>query len=238
MKNKSVFVGLILLTAVFCGQRAKAQSTIANVPSTDVVSRGHVYLEGDFVTNYGWARQSAFRTYALRGAAGVAHHVEVGVNVAYTEVRTGISQPLEIQPGIKWQFFNDEARGLAGSVGCMLYIPVTHRTGTDTFGMCYSTVSKKFSGKYGPRLTGGAYSLVGRDAGTGARTGAIAGYEQPLIPRVSFVMDWFSGRNRFGYVTPGLSFATTRRSNLFTGYSMGNQGRRNNTFFAFYGITF
>jgi hypothetical protein len=49
---------------------------------------------------------------------------------------------------------------------------------------------------------------------------------------------WFGGRNRFGYVTPGLSFATTQRSLLYTGYSIGNQGRRNNAFFTYYGITF
>jgi hypothetical protein len=51
-------------------------------------------------------------------------------------------------------------------------------------------------------------------------------------------MDWSSGANRFGYVTPGLSFATTKRSLLFTGYSIGNQGRGNNAFFTYYGITF
>jgi hypothetical protein len=66
----------------------------------------------------------------------------------------------------------------------------------------------------------------------------MAGYEQPLAKRVSFVMDWASGRNRFGYVTPGLSFSTTSHSNLYTGYSIGNQGRGNNALFAYYGITF
>jgi hypothetical protein len=44
-------------------------------------------------------------------------------------------------------------------------------------------------------------------------------------------MDWFSGRDRFGYVTPGFSFATTKRSLLYTGDSIGNQGRRNNALF-------
>ena len=51
-------------------------------------------------------------------------------------------------------------------------------------------------------------------------------------------MDWFSGKNRFGYVTPGLSFATSKKSILYTGYSIGNHGRRNNALFTYYGITF
>lgn len=239
MKTRTILVLATLLTVGFLnGHAVRAQSTIANVPSTDVVAKGHVYLEFDFVTNYAWARESAFRTYAPRGVVGVARNVEAGVNVAYSEVRSGTPQPLEIQPNVKWQFFNSEAKGVAASVGCVLYLPITHRVGTDTFGMCYTTVSKKVKGKYGPRLTAGAYSLFHRDDGTGAKAGVIAGYEQPLLPRVSFVMDWFSGQNRFGYVTPGISFATTRRSSLFGGYSMGNHGRRNNTFFAFYGLTF
>ena len=120
----------------------------------------------------------------------------------------------------------------------MLYAPITHRTGTNTFFMLYALVSKKMAGKFGPRFTGGGYALPGRDDGNGAKGGAMAGYEQPLAPRVSFVMDWASGRNRFGYVTPGLSFATTQHSNLYTGYSIGNHGRGNNALFAYYGITF
>jgi hypothetical protein len=220
------------------GQAVRAQSTIAGVPSTDVVPKGHVYMEFDFITNYGWARESAFRSYSPRGVVGVARNVEAGVNVGYTELRSGVRQPIEIQPNVKWQFFNNEAKGMAASVGCVIYVPVARRAGSDTFGMCYTTLSKRVRGKYGPRLTTGVYSLFHRDDGTGAKAGVIAGYEQPLGSRLSFVTDWFSGRNRFGYVTPGFSFATTRRSSLFSGYSIGNAGRRNHAFFAFYGMTF
>ena len=115
---------------------------------------------------------------------------------------------------------------------------VAHRAGTDTFGMLYTVVSKKVKGTYGPRLTGGGYGLVGRVNGTGNEGGAIVGYEQPLHPKVTFVADWLSGKNRFGYVTPGLSFAVSSRSALYTGYSIGNQGRGNNALFIYYGITF
>ena len=239
MKNRLIIiVGSFLIVGVLNSQAVKAQSTIVNVPSSDIVQKGHVYLEGDFITDFGWAGGSSFRTYVPRVVVGVTRGVEAGVNVAFTEVRSGVRQPIEIQPNIKWQFFNDETKGMAASVGCMLYMPVTHRAGTDTFGMCYTTLSKKVLINHGPRLSVGFYSLFGRDRGKGARAGVMAGYEQPLARRVSFVMDWLSGNNRFGYVTPGLSFATTRRSSLFTGYSIGNQGRRNNALFAYYGITF
>jgi hypothetical protein len=214
-----------------------AQSTLVTIPSTDVVSDKNVYLEFDFISHYASHHDGGFQAYVPRAVVGVGHKVEVGVNVVYSD-GFGVNQPLEIQPNIKWQFYQNEKQRMSAAVGLMLYAPITHRAGTNTFFMLYALVSKKVAGTFGPRLTGGAYALPGRVDGTGAKAGAMVGYEQPLAPRVNFVMDWASGRNRFGYVTPGLSFTTTRRSLLYTGYSIGNQGRGNNALFTYYGITF
>jgi hypothetical protein len=229
----ALFIGIFLSSSCL----ASAQSTIAAVPSTDVVADKKVYLEFDFISQYANHHESGFQSYVPRAVVGVGHSIEVGANLVYTD-GFGVNQPIEIQPGVKWQFYRNERNGVAAAAGAMLYTPLTHRAGTDTFVMLYAVISKKMAGKFGPRLTGGGYALVGRNEGTGARGGVIAAYEQPLVPRVSFVMDWFGGRNRFGYVTPGLSFATTKRSLLYTGYSIGNQGRRNNALFTYYGITF
>jgi hypothetical protein len=228
-----------LLIVIFLSSSciAEGQSTIATVPSTDAVAQKDVYLEFDFISHYANHHESGFQSYVPRAVVGIGHNVEVGVNLVYTD-GFGVNQPIEIQPGVKWQFYRNEQAGVAAAVGAMLYTPLTHRAGTDTFFMLYAVMSKKVAGRFGPRLTGGGYALAGRNEGTGARGGAIAAYEQPLVPRVSFVMDWFGGKNRFGYVTPGLSFAPTKRSLLYTGYSIGNQGRRNNAFFTYYGVTF
>jgi hypothetical protein len=228
-----LIIGILLLTFY----TAAAQSTIATVPSTDVVAGRKVYLEFDFISQYANHHESGFQSYVPRAVVGIGHSIEVGANLVYTD-GFGVSQPIEIQPGVKWQFYRKERNGIAAAAGAMLYTPLTHRAGTDTFVMLYTVISKKVAGKFGPRLTGGGYALAGRNEGTGARGGPIIAYEQPLVPRVSFVMDWFGGRNRFGYVTPGLSFATTTHSLLYTGYSIGNQGRRNNALFTYYGITF
>jgi len=229
----ALLIGIFLSS--FC--TAAAQSTIATVPSTDVAVDKSIYLEFDYISHYANHHESGFQSYVPRAVMGVGHKIEVGANLVYTD-GFGVNQPIEIQPGIKWQFYQNEQSGVAAAGGVMLYTPLTHRRGTDTFLMLYAVISKKVAGKFGPRLTGGGYALVGRNRGTGARSGVIAAYEQPLVPRVSFVMDWFSGRNRFGYVTPGFAFATTKRSLLYTGYSIGNQGRRNNALFTYYGITF
>ena len=239
--NKSEFrpFCFTLLVALFLSSvsTVAAQSTIVAVPSTDVVSYKNVYVEFDFISHYANHHESGFQAYIPRAVVGVGHDIEVGANLVYLD-GFGVNQPIEIQPDVKWRFYRNEDQGVAAAVGIMLYAPVTHRGGTDTFLMPYAVISKKVAGTFGPRLTGGGYALLGRNAGTGDRGGIILGYEQPIAPRVSFVMDWFSGRNRFGYVTPGLSFATTKRSLLYTGYSIGNQGRGNNALYTYYGITF
>jgi hypothetical protein len=104
--------------------------------------------------------------------------------------------------------------------------------------LLYTTVSKKFKGAYGSRFTGGGYALVGRANGNGSEGGAIVGYEQPLSRRVNFVADWLSGKNRFGYLTPGISITVTNSSAFYAGYSIGNFGKKNNALFLYYGITF
>ena len=228
---------LVVISVVLFDNSVVAQSALMNAPSTDVVPAKKLYFEMDFITNYAWERDDHFENYLPRAVVGVAKNVEVGVNVSYTHVRGG-GEPIEVQPNIKWQFHSNEARGTAGALGCILYAPITHRRGTDTFGMCYTVFSKQFKGNYGPRFTGGSYALVNRADGEGAKIGAIAAYEQPLTERLSFTVDWFSGRNRFGYVSPGLSFDTTSDSFVSAGYSIGNSGRGNHALFVYYGKQF
>ena len=70
------------------------------------------------------------------------------------------------------------------------------------------------------------------------RLGPIRSHNQPIASRASFVADWFSGKNGFGYVTPGFSFALPKNGLLNVGYSIGNYGRKNNGLFVYYGVTF
>ncbi len=56
----------------------------------------------------------------------------------------------------------------------------------------------------------------------GPKAGVILGYEQPIHPKVTIVADWFSGKNFFGYFTPGVSFTLPHTSLLNIGYSIGN----------------
>jgi len=238
LRLKSIAAALCAVAAstLFDGT-ARAQSTLFNIPSTDVVAEKHVYLEFDFVSHLERHADGGFQGYVPRAVYGVGRHLEVGANVAFIDAEAP-DQPVELQPNVKYQFYSNETNGVSAAAGAVLYAPASHRAGTDTFGLVYAVVSKKVKGRYGPRVTGGGYGLVGRADGNGTLGGAVVGYEQPLHKRVSFVGDWLSGRNRFGYVTPGLSFTLPKSSALYAGYSIGNFGRKNNALFVYYGITF
>lgn len=215
---------------------AAAQSTLFNVPTTDVQAPGKVYLEADFIMHYGSIRNGGYQTYGPRVVVGLTKQTEVGVNVFYT--RSSDPEPVEIEPNFKWQFYTNEERGLAAAAGFLITIPLTHRRQANTTGIFYVVGSKNFAAKYGPRFTFGGYSLAGRlEQGT-TRSGVIAAYEQPVIGKLSFVTDWFSGNNDYGYVTPGIGINFSPKKSLYTGYSIGNEGRGNNFLGVYYGHTF
>ena len=97
--------------------------------------------------------------------------------------------------------------------------------------MFYGEVSKKV--KDGPRFHGGIYGTA--SYGDDEQVGALLGYEQPL-----------SGKNFWGYFTPGISVTLPHSGLLNIGYSIGNNAynddpgndTHNKAFFIYYGITF
>ena len=234
-------IPLLFLVVSVCLSTAAmtfAQTTVMNVPSTAVVPAKKVYAEMDFISNFAWHDHGAFENYTPRAIVGVAKGVEAGVNVSFTHVNGGPSQPVEVQPNIKWQFYANEQAGTAMAIGCILYAPVTQRVGTDTLAQCYEVASKQFHGRFGPRFSGGGFLLFGASDNQRTKGGAIAGYEQPLVKRVQFIVDWFSGDNRFGYVSPGFSLATSKNSALTAGYGIANHGRGRNALLLYYGKQF
>lgn len=230
---RTLLAGLI---TAFAAIAFSAQSTIFNAPNTDVMPKGGFYAEADFITNPRKFENGGYQTFGYRVVYGVTKKLEAGVNFFYT--RDGQTSAKEIQFNAKYQLYSNEKHGVALSVGGWTFTPLNRSSGRRTTGMVYTTASKKFKKFRGIRLTGGAYQMVHAERDSGSKKGWIAGVEVPIVGNLSFTGDWFSGNNRMGYASAGLSYTFGTRHFIQAGYSWGNNGRGNNALQIFYGLTF
>lgn len=228
---------IILLVIVVSSFNAAAQSSLFNIPTTDVMPTGEFYAEADFDSHLTGYQSGGYQSYGALTVYGVRKRMEIGLNGYYTKTG-GQSQPVELQPNAKWQIYNNEGNGIAVAAGTVLYVPLSRRVRSNTFGSIYGVVSKQIRGSFGPRLTAGGYTLIGRKDVTGSKQGFLLGYEQPLFRRVNFIADWNTGKNRFGYAAAGLGITLSKRSSLYTAYYFGNEGRGNNSLGIYYGYSF
>jgi hypothetical protein len=243
----------IVLACMLVAQRATAQSTIFNVPTTDTVEKGKGYFEFDFLPQAAGPDIGASTIiYNPRLIAGVPHDVEVGVNVpVYHNSSFDPSNLAYVQPNVKWKYYKNDDRGVAAAAGVVANVPLNSRDAQLAWAYVYGNISKKVkSGNYGPRFTAGPYSVFAKQDDPikvgflGTRGGVLLGYEQPLSSKISFVADWFSGKNSIGYFTPGISITLPHNGLFNAGYSIGNDSwensnaTRNRYVFLYYGVTF
>jgi hypothetical protein len=189
--------------------------------STDTVENRLTYFEGNLWTGTQSHQNGGIQIYGGRVAYGLTKKVEIGVGGSFSNPHDA-EYPPEIQPSVKWKFYENEKYGVKASGGAIGYIPIARRAGTDGFAMIYTNVSKDVGKLKGARFTAGGYALVGRNKDFGSRKGWNFVYDQPLTKKVAFSAQWLTGKNRFGYLTPGLSIAMPKKSSLYVGYSIGN----------------
>src|SRR6185503_806029 len=138
--SQSLIKCLVLLAGILAGSgfATQAQTTILNAPSTDVQITGKTYLETDFVSHLTKFEKGGFQVYGLRLLYGASKKLEVGTNLLYTRA-AGSPQALEVQPNAKWQFYQNEEKGVAIAAGGVLYLPLPHHQTSDTLGLFYVT---------------------------------------------------------------------------------------------------
>lgn len=220
---------LVILTSFYL--RANAQQTIFNVPSTEVLDKGKVYLELDAAfkpNNQEIVRRfSAFTPRAVVGAGG---GTEIGLNV------TGNIQPgadtTTLVPTVKWRFYQNKNKDAALIAGSNVFIPVRNRA-YRIGSYSYIAGSKTFTEK--TRLTAGAFyfskNVVAPNAG---RTGGQFGFEHFLNSKMTIAADWFTGRHGAGYFTPGVIYKPHQKVTTYFSYQIGNgNAARGNHFFLF-----
>ena len=194
------------------------------------------YIEGDVISHLDSYQNGGFQTYGYRTVYGVKKRLEVGFNLFYT--RNGRVTPIEFQPNFKFKVYENEKYGVSATTGVLVVTSLNRVARSRTSAQVYANVSKVIKQTNGTRVTGGFYTIGGGESDFGTKNGVTVGLEQPVKGKFTFIGDWSSGNNRYGYSTAGLNYAFTKRQFLLLGYNFGNSGRGNNAISAFYGLTF
>lgn len=226
--NRTFISLFILLTGL--AMNTKAQQTVFNVPSTDVLDKGKVYVELDaaFKTN-NQAALRKFSSFVPRGVVGVGSSVEIGLNL------TGNINPgpdsTTLVPALKYRFYQNKKKTLALIAGNNFYIPVRNKSynfGTYTYAAASKTINKT-------RLTAGAFvfskNVVAPQVSRGGGQFAI---EQTVNSKLTVSADWLTGKHANGYFTPGAIYKFTPQLTGYFSYSIGNaDAKKGNHFFLF-----
>jgi hypothetical protein len=223
--HKAAAVILVLLCVM--QSQVQAQQTVFNVPTTDVLDRGHVYFELDISAK---PNARKFSSFVPRGVAGVGGRVEVGLNV------TGNIQPgmdtTTLVPAVKWKVYDGKDNGWAIAVGNDLFIPVRNKLyNLGTY--AYTMMQKTFKTK--TRVGFGGYffskNVVAPDAN---RAGGQFTFEQSLTKKLNINADWFTGKHSNGLFTSGVAYKLTDKLTGVAAYSVGNaNASKGNHFFYF-----
>ncbi len=213
-----------------------AQTSVFNIPSADTLEKKSTYVEADYYGHFDSYENGGFHQFGPTVVYGLTDDLEIGANLLYLK---DINRPgVELQPNIKWRFYQNKKAGVNAAAGTILFVPLTKAAGSAPSAMFYASVSKSFKDGQGTKLTGGIYTSAGSRDDIRTRTGVMLGLDQPITDKVFLMADWASGNNRLGYASLGLGYQTAKNQYIAAGYSIGNSSRANNYFTAIYAVTF
>lgn len=207
-----------------------AQQTIFNVPTTDVLEKGKVYVELDaaFKTNEQESLQK-FSSFTPRIVGGIGGKTEIGLNVI-GNVQPG-SDATTLVPTAKWKFYESEKSKTALIAGTNFYIPI--RNSAYKFGS-YSYVAGSKTIKNTRLTAGGFVASKNVFAPKAVRGGGQFGIEQTVNSKLTFAADWLTGKHANGYFTPGVIYKPHPQVTTYFSYSVGNSdAKKGNHYFLF-----
>ena len=191
---------------------ARAQQTIFNVPSTEVLEKGQTYIELDLL---GRPQDPSFLQPSLRTVYGLGAQLEGGLNLAGFEV-PGRSEPT-LLPTIKWRPWHDAHFAVvAGAIG-QFFVRGSRDGEPGVLG--YGEASWEAPTK--TKLTAGGYWASSGYAAEDPQAGPLLAVEQEVVEHLKLVADWVGGENDLGYVTPGVTVELDPWT-LQLGYSIKN----------------
>ena len=204
--------GISLLSSV----ATPGQQTIFNVPSADILDRGKIYLETDWL----WRPvEPRFSSGEIRAVYGPWSNVEVGVNLGgfAPQGRSAIVAA----PNVKWQPHHSDTLSLTTGVLALFRVSGTGDHTPAVLGYAHAAVRLPI----GTRLTAGGWVASSNYAGSDVERGGLFALEQPIVSKVTIAADWYTGGSGLGYASPGL-IMTQGRWVLYASYTFKNGDSR------------
>jgi hypothetical protein len=217
---------VVLLSALTTPGRA--QQTIFNVPSADVLEKGKTYLELDAL---GRPQDPSFGFFTMRGVYGFGSNIEAGANFGGFAA-SGRSVPFATI-NIKWQPWHDERLAFTTGAFGLFYL----RGSKDGNAAALSYGEATYKLPTNTRVSVGGYWASSDYAAPDPQAGALIGFEQKVTDHLTLIADWFSGDNALGYFTPGVSVPLGDWT-IYAGYSLKNGHSKGNAALFELGFTF
>jgi hypothetical protein len=197
---------------------ARAQQTLFNVPSADVLDKGKVYLEEDTL----WRSSDPdFAVFTMRGVYGLGSNVEAGVNFGGF-VTPGRSIPTATAT-MKWQPVKIGSFALTAGAHGLFFLGGSKDGGPSG----WFHVHGSYSFPTNTRLTAGGWVATSGYAAPGSTGGGTFGLEQKVNDHLTLAADWFTGRNGIGYLSPGVISAWGPWT-FYAGWSIKNGDSKGN----------
>lgn len=232
---RTMTLGFAVLGLLSCGALipARAQQTVFNVPTTDVLDKDKVYFELDISAKPNdSAAVPRFSSFVPRLVAGAGGRVEIGLNVA-GNVQPG-ADTTTLVPAVKWKVYDGKSNGRAVALGNNLFIPVRNKAydlGTYAYVMAQQTF------KTNTRVGAGGYffskNVVAPDAN---RAGGQFTFEQPVTKKLNINADWFTGRHANGLFAFGVAYKLTNKLTGVAAYSIGNANASKGNHFLYFEV--
>jgi hypothetical protein len=192
------------------------QQTVFNVPTADILSRGKLYFETDWL----WRPiEPRFSSGEIRVVYGTGNNVEVGINLSGFSPH-GRSAIVAV-PNVKWQPHHSDSVSL--TMGVLTLFRVGGSANNRPAVLGYAHAATRLS--IGTRMTAGVWLASSDYAGPNVAKGGLLALEQPIFSNVALASDWYTGGSGLGYATPGL-IVTAGRWILYASYAFKNGDSR------------
>jgi len=212
---------ILVITLLFIINKAEAQQTIINIPSTEILAKGKF-----FARNSNRFRPFQPNPYILSSfnlTAGAGFRTEgffaiIPINI--TDQAGNIFEEPRLDLAFKSALiYAPKTRLVGGSrISASLSIAITPLT------FSYVLFSRQFLDR-GPRITSGIY-LANRDDFFDQDFGVLLGFEQIIVKdRLIAAIDWISGNRPYGFLAPGLKFSPVKSAFITLGVLIPNGNR-------------